>query len=217
MESSKSTASQAEPVLFKMNNGPVNGTVQWSVSPDKNVQINVEASEYSKEAAILFGSAGKYTVSATSGSVTATSFVTIDTAIYHGPKDTTVIMPLTNDSLVLRPSVFGSHDSSGLVISAITRNKYNCLNNFLISQVYTYGDDYTIVYSGVGMPENCQGGKAKAQTMNHIYPVKNGSHVLKIILEGVTYTGSFTKEGNKYTFKWPYDDNVVRISPLVIQ
>lgn len=215
LEASTTTAKQAEPVLFKMNNAPANSAVQWSVTPNKNVQINVEASNYSKEAAILFGAAGKYTVSATAGDATASSLITIDSTFFAGPKDTTVIMPLANDSLALKPSVFGSGDSSGLVISAVTTKKYNCLNNFLVSKVYKDAMGYTIVYSGVSIPKDCKAGKAKAQAMDHLIPVAEGYYLLKVIVNGIKYQGSFIKKDNKYTFSWSND--VVSLSPLVVQ
>lgn len=217
LESSSTTAKQAEPILFKMNNAPENSIIKWNVTPNENVQINVGGSAYSREAAILFGSAGKYTVSASAGSATSSTLVTIDTTIYPGPADTTGIMLLTHDSLTLTPSSVGTADSSGLVIAAITRNKYDCMNNFLISKLYKYGNDYTIVYSGVLIPKKCQGGQSKAQSMMHINDINDGIHILKINLDNQVYTGSFTKTGNKYVFTWPYNDNVVKITPLVIQ
>ena len=49
------------------------------------------------------------------------------------------------------------------------------------------------------------------------YCVNFAKEHLKINLDNQVYTGSFTKTGNKYVFTWPYNDNVVKITPLVIQ
>jgi hypothetical protein len=125
------------------------------------------------------------------------------------------LVALTGDQIHLTPLKIDSGSLSGLAIAAITANDYPCLNNFLVSGLTNSGGDYTLNFSGVNIPRYCSGGQTKARSTKVLYPVQDGTHVFKVLLNGITYTGSFVKTGNQYTFTWPYTSGVT-ISPLTI-
>jgi hypothetical protein len=47
------------------------------------------------------------------------------------------------------------------------------------------------------------------------FPIADGNHGFEVVLDGKTYTGSFVKNGETYTFTWPYTAGVT-ITPLVL-
>ena len=205
---------RGEPIIFTLANTSAGSVTNWSVAPSANVQIN-KTNNY---ASILFGKAGTYAITASSGSITASTTVTVGDSTYTGGGGITYTkVPLTGDQIKLTPSRIDSGSTYGLLISAITTNSYNCLNNFLPSDLAITGVDYAINFTGVDTPDaaNCTTGQTQSSGMSYMYPVADGNHVFKVVLNGTTYTGSFIKSGATYTFTWPYTSGVT-ISPLVI-
>ena len=215
LDATKTSAiKKGEPVVFTLSGAPAGSTVNWSVTPTANVQIN----QTGNKASLLFGKAGNYEVTANTGSLTARGNVTVSDSAYTGGGGITyTLVPLNGDQIKLTPSRIDSGSTSGLIIYAITSNSYNCLNNFLVTGLNVTGADYVINYSGVNVPDaaNCTSGQSKSAGMSYMYPVTDGNYVFKVVLNGTTYTGAFVKSGTTYTFTWPYTSGVT-ISPLVI-
>lgn len=215
LTASKTTSvKKGEPVYFSFTS-PSGSSVNWSVTPSANVQMNSNGST----ATLLFGKAGDYSVTANSGTFSSNRRISVlDSSFVHGdtilPHDTNYIAALTGDKIKITLTKMDSA-RSGFAVHAQTFNSYNCLNNYLISGKTETGSGVSISYNGVYVPASawCSGGSKKAETTDYYFPAADGTYELKIKLNGVVYTGSFTKTGNAYTFSWPNTSAVV-ISPL---
>ncbi len=135
-----------------------------------------------------------------------------------GPRDS--IWSLQGDQIHITPVKIDSGSITGLLIKASTTNSYPCTNNYLLTNVISGGNDttgklYTFKYPGVQVPAACNGGTAQSGSTRSLFPVANGTHTFKVVVNGITYTGSVTKTGNQYSFNWPYSSGVT-ISPLTI-
>ena len=118
LEAAKTSAiKKSEPVTFTFKTNLPADNVEWTVSPDRNVQIFRDG----YQAKILFGEAGKYLVSATDQITVARTAVTVDTSTYiYG--DTSTHVPVTPqipdtpgipiDTVTPKPPVdtVGTHD-----------------------------------------------------------------------------------------------------------
>ena len=122
---------------------------------------------------------------------------------------------LANDHINLSVLKVDSGSLSGLVIKATTQNAYRCTYNTLLTGFSNSGGSYYLEYTGVYVPGGCTSGPAPATSTRSLYPIQDGTHVFKVNVSGVTYTGSFTKTGNQYSFTWT-DNSKVTISPLII-
>jgi hypothetical protein len=151
----------------------------------------------------------------TANDSTITDTTRTDSSGHGGGIKRDTILPLTADQIHITPSKIDSGGVSGLALSAITANNYPCSNNYLLTGLATFGGNYTLFFPGVNIPANCSGGLAQAQGARTLFSVNDGSHVFKVVLNGITYTGSFVKTGSQYTFTWPYTSGVT-ISPLTI-
>jgi hypothetical protein len=131
------------------------------------------------------------------------------------------IYTLHNDQILINPVKIDSAGFSGLLIKSSTQLSYPCSNNYLLTNLITGGNDttssvyYTFKYAGVQVPFSCFGPPIAAKSTKVLFPVHDGTHVFKVVLNGVTYTGSFTKTGSQYSFNWPYTSGVF-ISPQTI-
>ncbi|MBZ5856797.1 PKD domain-containing protein [Flavihumibacter profundi] len=215
IKASKSTSiKMGEPVVFHVSSADTIARVNWQVSPSSAVQINASGSS----ASILFGQAGTYTVEASANGLYSTTSVTVTDSIYNPGENSqgSAIVTLVGDQFALTPSVIDSMGNSGLVISVISKDDYDCLNHYLLYNYDHNGNDYAIEFTGVSIPTSyCTVGKAKAAAQLFFYPVSEGTHGFDIKLNGTTYSGSFVKEGNGYSFTWPYTSGVT-ISPLSV-
>jgi hypothetical protein len=146
---------------------------------------------------------------------TRTDTTRTDTCKYGGCGIRDTILSLTGDQIHLTLAKIDTGSLSGLAVAAITANNYPCSNHSLVTGLTTTGGDYTLNFSGVKIPAYCTGAPTKARSTKVLYPVQDGTHVFNVLLNGVTYTGSFVKTGNQYTFTWPYTSGVT-ISPLTI-
>jgi hypothetical protein len=135
-----------------------------------------------------------------------------DTIINH-PHDTT--LSLVGDQIYIMPAIIDTAGYSGLILYSITQHNYVCYNHSLNTLVTGIGGSYTLTYTGVYVPANCQGGMAPAQSSRVLLPIQDGTHAFSVVLNNVTYTGSFTKTGGHYAFTWPYTSGVI-ISPLTL-
>jgi hypothetical protein len=214
LEASKtSSIKRGEPVVFILPQAPAGSTVQWSVSPNTNTQINTSGNQ----ASILFGSKGSYRVTAISANITASREVTVSDSTYTGGGNTggtpASTLPFSaGETIKINLSRIDSGMTAGLGLAAITTNSYTCLNNSLLSTLSTATNSYSIDYTGVYVPADCTSGTAKAAGFNHIYPVSIGTNNLTIKVNGTVYSGTIVKSGNQFTIHWPYTTGVT-ISP----
>lgn len=131
------------------------------------------------------------------------------------------VYSLHNDQIFITPIKLDSAGISGLQIKTGTQLSYPCSNNYLLTNVITAGNDttssksYTFKYAGVVVPSSCFGPSVSSRSTKVIYPIQDGTHAFKVVLNGVTYIGSFTKTGSQYSFNWPYTSGVI-ISPQTI-
>jgi hypothetical protein len=228
---------KGEPVTFSVENSS-GLTAKWSVTPSTNVQLTSDGNN----ATILFRNAGSYAVLASIGNITQRITVNVSDSSYCDstrrdtccpciPRDTiptdtipgdtcrtcphdSTFLPLTGDQIHITPIKIDTGNVSGLIIKAITQNTYPCANNFLSTFASAIGGNYTFNYAGVYFPTGCSG-SAQAQSSRVLYPIRDSLHVFSVVLNNVTYTGSFIKTGNHYSFTWPYTSGVT-ISPLTI-
>lgn len=221
---------KGEPILFSVEGD----NAQWAVSPG-----NAKITANGNRATILFAKAGSYVVTANTDytnaritvNVTDTSWCTdttrhcdtsiIDTCRYGNciPRDSIYAIEST-DQIFLKPIKNDTGNVSGLLFQATTVKYYPCTNNSLATAVITTGFDttsrtYTFDYQGVVVPASCNGGSKRATSFSMLYPMPDGTHTLKAVLRGITYTGSITKSGNQYSIYWPYTSGVV-ISPKTL-
>lgn len=203
---------------FIMKN--VTGTVTWSVTPSSTAYITATQNQ----ASVLFSKAGSYVVKGTASSVEATKVVNVvdslptDSLPTGGGGNGSPNNPvaLTGDKInIVLSKIDSSGLGSGLTLYAKTNNNYGCLESYLMGQLQVSNTgDYSITFSGVNVPTGtyCTGGQIQAVWAKSIFPIANGAHAITVTLNGVAYTGSFTKTGSSYVFTWPANGNVT-LSP----
>lgn len=201
---------KGEPVVFTVNN-PAGNSVNWTVTPGDNANVQINSS--GARASVLFGIAGRFTVQATTANGSASTTVTIKDSVYTGGGGgvTYSLVPLTGDQIQLTPTRIDSGNFSGIVLSASTTKNYDCLNHYLLSQFSVSGNDYSINFQGVNVPDgnNCTSGQARASGYIYLYPISDGSHAINVAMNGTTYSGSLVKNGSGYTITWPYSSGVI--------
>jgi hypothetical protein len=118
---------------------------------------------------------------------------------------------LTNDKISIFISEIDTAGVSGLQLTSWTTLFYPCSNKILYTYLTTSGTpaNYTVTYTGVRVWANCSGLMSPALSKTKLYPVQDGTHAFTVVLNGITYTGSFTKTGHHYVFNWPYTSGVV--------
>ncbi|MBO9202984.1 MULTISPECIES: hypothetical protein [Niastella] len=231
---------KGEPVLFSVTNTS-NVAAKWSVSPAENVSLTSDGNS----ATVYFRRSGSYSVIASMGNDVQRIMVSVSDSSYCDstrrdsvcgfptdtiptiPKDTTrpdttcntcgahdSTFSLVNDHINISVVKIDTGNVSGLVIKATTQNTYRCTYNTLLTGLST-GSNYTFTYLGVFVPGGCNSGPVPAQSSRVLYPIQDGSHGFSVVVNNVTYTGSFTKTGNQYSFTWP-DVSKVTISPLTL-
>jgi hypothetical protein len=203
-----------EPVVFKLAEADASAIVNWTVTPNTEVQIQPSG----KTASILFGNPGSYSVSAISGNIKGRTDVMVEDSIYNpGGVGTATYEPLTGDQIFITVTRYDSMGISGLDFRYITEKKYNCLNHTLLVENIFSGQDLKIDFKSVYIPseEFCTAGEDYASGGTAWYPVDEGIHGLQVVLDGQTYTGSFVKSGSTFTFSWPYSSGVILTPPVL--
>ena len=212
--SKTSKIKKGEPISFKFSQVPEGSTVLWTVVPFDNVQINPTGNE----ATIQFSNAGVYSVNASYSNFKGSTNVSVLDSIYNpGGGGTPTYQPLTGDQIFITVAKYDSMGLSGLDFRYITEKKYNCLNHTLLFDNNFTGQNLQVVFKSVFIPsdEYCTSGEDYASGGTAWYPIAEGSHGFEVILDGKIYSGSFVKNGETYTFTWPYVSGVT-LTPLVI-
>lgn len=212
LEASKTSSIQkSEPVLFTLSQVATGSTVNWSVSPSANTQISASGNQ----ASIKFAQKGNYTVTAVSGSITASSSITVLDSVYTdsvSQKPPTLLPFSAGEVIRITASRIDSGSTSGLLFSALTTNRYTCLSNSLKSSFTSGANNYGINFTGVSVPAGCTTGTAKAGSFNDFYPIASGTSTLTINFNGTNYTGSIVKTDTIYTINWA-DTTRITITP----
>lgn len=211
LEASKTSSIQkSEPVLFTLSQVAAGSSVNWKVSPSANTLISANGNQ----ASIKFAQKGNYTVTAVSGSITASSSITVLDSVYTGGQNQTpaTILPFSAGEVIkITASRIDSGSTSGLLFSVITTNSYTCLSNSLKSSFTSGANNYGINFTGVSVPGGCTTGTAKAGSFIDLYPIASGTNTLTINFKGTNYTGTIVKTGNNYTINWAYTTGVTII------
>lgn len=199
------------------------GHVTWSVSPQQGVDIDAEANE----ATITFLRAGNFTLTALTSNGPVSRPISVKDSSWGGGDstggggdstggggdstgggfDSGYVASLAGDQITMRPV----SDSGGLAFFSITRNKYECRNNYLL---YTQRADtgLNVNFTGVQIPGNCFGGRTKARAYIFDKTYRPGTYPVKVKLNGVLYQGSVRVTATEYIFTWPHTSGVI-ISP----
>lgn len=222
---------KGEPIVFKVDAQ----NAQWAVSPGTakiTANGNMATILFAKAGSYTVTATSGYSIARVSVNVTDSSWCTdstqhcdstiIDTCLYGNcpPVDTiphTDTIPrkdstyaLTNDKIIIFPYEIDTAGVSGLVLRSSTLRLYPCNNKILYTYLTTSGTpaNYTVTYTGVRVWANCSGIMSPAMSTIKLYPVQDGTHTLTVVVNGITYTGSFTKTGHHYAFNWPYTSGV---------
>ena len=145
----------------------------------------------------------------------------VDSTNYHNCSGDTAIAFFTHDQINITPSLIDTGGiTSGFLLQASTSKQYPSTASTLVSTLgydSTSGNGFDLNYQGILLPTGTTttGTSTVANTANFLFTWQDGKYTLHIVFNNVTYTGSVTKNGNTYTFTWPYTSGVV-ISPLVL-
>jgi hypothetical protein len=203
---------QGEPVSFSFTQSSAGSNVSWSVTPFSNATIDAVGNT----ASIRFQKAGQYTVHAVSGNFKGDADVVVSDSVYN-PGGDPVYVPLTGDQIFITVSKFDSMGLSGLDFHFVTEKKYDCLNHTLLFDNILGEQGLRVVFSAVLIPSGvyCVPGEEVASSGTAWYPLSEGNHGFEVLLNGVTYSGSFVRTGSTYTFTWPYTSGVT-LTPLIL-
>lgn len=208
LNASKTTGiKQGEPVILSLSTVSDSSSIVWTVSPATNSKVTPSGSK----AIFVFKQKGSYTVNATFKGQTASRSVTVNDSIYTGASDSSNYssVSLSGDQLILTPSV---NDTLNYIsISAVTKNSYSCLNNSLEYDLTSGTNAYTISYTGVNVPQgsSCTTGQKTSSALTLLYSPTDGKYTFSVLVNGIMYNGSYNKNGNSYTFTWPYTSGVL--------
>lgn len=145
----------------------------------------------------------------TKGSDTATSKGS-DTATTQGNL-LTVSFDTADQIKITASRIDFSDTSTSLVFSAETISSYTCTSNSLSFLFTSDATSYDINYTGVSRGRDCTTGTSPASSVVYLNPA-TGTRTLNIKFKGITYSGTITKTGNKFTINWSYKSGVT-ISP----
>jgi len=143
-----------------------------------------------------------------------------DTTVKTPPADTSQLVALTGDKITLAPGYHqnAAGDSVAISFNAVTTNRY-CSNGLLkFHNTLDANNNFFIDFLNVQEPLVCHGTgdipMVAAVNFQKSYLV-NGSHPLKITLNGTTYTGNIIISASSITFDWNYSTGIV-ISPKTL-
>ena len=167
--------------------------------------------------------------------------IPMDTIVYHNPIDSTNIpvdsthhdstvinnhdttISLFGDQLQITPQVYldsMAPYSPTLVLTTTTSKTYPSAFPQLQDSVITFTNrnlvtGYQIVYSNVLLPGGVTSSNAKAAKNDYYAGLADGTYRFSVIFNAVSYSGSFIKSGNTFTFNWQNTGSVI-ISPLTV-
>jgi hypothetical protein len=209
----QSSLQKGQVIWYAFNNP--SSSISWSASPSQNVQIDTSGNK----ASFTFGTAGSYTINASSGSQKLSKNITVVDSIYNGSPGANNQAFTANDKFSITTKKVDYSNSSSLVFIVSTQATYNCLNAE-ITYTYNYFDtapaSYNINLLTASIPgsSNMVAGNGPATSWIPL-PAGNtdGTQNFSFIVAGKTYSGSYTRTGDSYVINWP-DSSVISMSPL---
>lgn len=108
--------------------------------------------------------------------------------------------------VVLREEI--SEEGRKLVIRSETVEIFRCYNYYLITRQNFRGDEITITYSGISIPDICATALGPAQSLE-LLGVKNGIYNITFINDGVANKGQLTVDVEKYVLELHDPKNVL--------
>ncbi len=179
--------------------------MEWKAISEVGVTIKADGSI----AATLFSHAGSYSINATFGNVVVSTNVHVIDSVYNPVINS--LMPLVNRETLNIMAIVNDSSSVGkpdvvLTFVFTTSNKYNCLNNFLLSESNPLTG--TISFAGVFTPDSrfCSAGEKEAQGAITLTPELNiPTHSLGILLGGTTYKGYYYVLNKQLYIHWSYN------------
>jgi len=209
---SKATVKIGEPDTLLLV-GAANDSIKWSVTPSTGYRAFITEKNTAR---VIFSKSGSYTVSASAnGGTPATKTLTVTDSVYNVVPVTYGYVPLTGDQITLTPAVYTDKaaDTSYVYFKATTQNSY-CSSSVLSVAYSLDGSTFNLNFLNVIQPSPCSVSNAPisktvAFTSNSPAAFANGTYPLNVILNGVTYTGSFTATATTITFNWNYTAGVV--------
>lgn len=140
--------------------------------------------------------------------------------VVQTPPDTTQLVALTGDQITLASGYYqnAAGDSVGISFNAVTTNRY-CSNGLLkFRNTLDANNNFFIDFLNVQEPLVCHGTgdipMVAAIRFQKSY-LTNGSHPLKITLNGTTYNGNIMISTSTIVFDWNYSSGVL-ISPKTL-
>ena len=214
--SKTSNIRKGELVVFKFNSIPDSSNVVWKVTPDDGVTLTADGSK----ASALFSLAGSYSINATyANAVVNTNVLVIDSVYNPAVNSLTPVVSgetLNVTAIINDSSAVGKTDVL-VVLDFTTSNKYNCLNNFLLSGI----DPLTgiITFDGVFTPDSrfCSAGEKVAQGGLTLTPDPTSkTNGLEILLGGKSYKGYYYVSNKQLYIYWPYTDGIIFTNAIKI-
>ena len=206
--SKTSNIRKGEPVIFKFSSIPDGSNVVWKVTPEAGVTLNATGSK----ASALFSIAGRYSINATYANAVVNTNVLVIDSVYTPTVNS--LTPLVNGETLNVSAIINDSSSVGkkdivLTLVFTTSNKYNCLNNFLLSRV----DPLTGVISFDGVftpdPKFCSAGEKEAQGALTLTPDPTAeTNKLEISLGGISYKGYYYVLNKQLYIFWPYTNGI---------
>jgi len=206
--SKTSNIRKGEPVIFKFSSIPDSSNVVWKVTPEAGVTLNATGSK----ASALFSIAGRYSINATYANAVVNTNVLVIDSVYTPTVNS--LTPLVNGETLNVSAIINDSSSVGkkdivLTLVFTTSNKYNCLNNFLLSRV----DPLTGVISFDGVftpdPKFCSAGEKEAQGALTLTPDPTAeTNKLEISLGGISYKGYYYVLNKQLYIFWPYTNGI---------
>jgi hypothetical protein len=192
---------QNELILFTLIHGS-SPFVMWRAIPAAIVNNNGDSAH------LYFPSAGKYRVFAIDSLNYDTTYIDVEVEVKGETEPKIYEQPFyDDDELYITPS--SSTDSADVLeLRVITKRNYDCLNNnlslFRQESANRYEISFTKMYTGTF----CRPGEKKGQ-ISLWYTVEESHKDIEITFKDKIYKGSMERNGNHYTFNWPYEAGVV--------
>ena len=174
----------------------------------REVTLNATGSK----ASALFSIAGRYSINATYANAVVNTNVLVIDSVYTPTVNS--LTPLVNGETLNVSAIINDSSSVGkkdivLTLVFTTSNKYNCLNNFLLSRV----DPLTGVISFDGVftpdPKFCSAGEKEAQGALTLTPDPTAeTNKLEISLGGISYKGYYYVLNKQLYIFWPYTNGI---------
>jgi hypothetical protein len=206
-------------------------SVKWTVTPANQNVIKIKGNA----AVIYFFKIGTYSVSAQklSGGVIQTITITVvprkppvfipdagttNTTVVTTTSDTTQFETITGDVQV-GGGLWREPNTGKVVVnfSPRTVNTYCSKGIMQYTAVIDASQNFTLDLVNIREPKGCAGATAPNSTSGGSQVFKNklldnGTHQLKITLNGVTYIGTIVITATTMTVNWPYTSGVIVIT-----